>query len=277
VIADLDASLKAMLTGEAEPGTELATATISFSAPDSTWRTATSRLALSLYLCELAEDRALRSNQRRTRLSNGTMTIEPAPARLRCAYAITAWNRSAAVAGVEPELKEHRLLSQVLRVLLANPAIPSTYLVGSLATAETEPPAVSAELGGPGSSPDLWSGLGTYLRPAVTCRVTLAMTAAKEIHGPAMTTARLQINGGEVIVLGGTVTDGSTSAPVAGATVRLDEAEQQTVTDALGHFRFDGVNAGSYSLMVRAQGYQPNDGPVKVPAPGGLYDVALMR
>ena len=47
-----------------------------------------------------------------------------------------------------------------------------------------------------------------------------------------------------MIVVGGTVTDGATPAPVAGATVRLDEAEQETVTDALGRFRFDGLQRG---------------------------------
>jgi hypothetical protein len=277
VIDDLDASLKAMLTGEAQSGTDLKTAAITFAAPDSTWRANTSALVVNAYLCELAEDRQLHSNQRRTRIGNGMVRTELVPKRVRCAYTISAWNRAAAVAGVEQEVKEHQLLSQVLRVLLDNPTIPPGYLQGALAGQAVDPPVIAAELGGPGSSPDFWSGFGTYLRPAITCRVAIAMPVARALEGPAMTTAILRVEGDQTIVIGGMVVDRQTAAAVAGATVRLDEAEQETVTDALGRFRFDGLRAGAYTLMVRAQGYQPGGGPVRVPAPGGLYDVALTR
>jgi len=37
------------------------------------------------------------------------------------------------------------------------------------------------------------------------------------------------------------------------------------------------ARAGAYTLMACARGYQPGGGLAHVPAPGGVYDVALAR
>ena len=166
MISDLDDSLKAMLTGEAGTGSELATAPILLAAPDSAWRGATSTLAPNAYLYHVSDDRQLRSNEPRVHITNGSMLVEPYPARVQCTYLITAWNRAAAVGGVEQEKQEHRLLSQVLTVLLRNPLMPRPYLQGLLANQEIDPPLVAAEEDGATTSADFWSGFGN-LPPAV--------------------------------------------------------------------------------------------------------------
>ena len=45
------------------------------------------------------------------------------------------------------------------------------------------------------------------------------------------------------------------------------------VTDADGHFRFDKVAAGGYTLRARAPGHPDVSRAVQVPEPSGEYDV----
>jgi iron complex outermembrane receptor protein len=59
----------------------------------------------------------------------------------------------------------------------------------------------------------------------------------------------------------GVVTD-QTGAAVVGATVELQAAEGQvrpTLTDATGHYRFEGLAAGDYLVRVNAAGFQRSD------------------
>ncbi|MGA8940303.1 MAG: carboxypeptidase-like regulatory domain-containing protein, partial [Acidobacteriaceae bacterium] len=68
--------------------------------------------------------------------------------------------------------------------------------------------------------------------------------------------AGAQQSGGDTRTLGGVVTD-MDGALVPGATVVLRTAggnERSAVTDAGGHFRFDGVEAGAFSVKVSAVG-----------------------
>ena len=65
MISDLDQTLQRLLAGEAAAGSELATATILFAAPDKDWRAKASGLVLNIYLCRITENRDLRSGERR--------------------------------------------------------------------------------------------------------------------------------------------------------------------------------------------------------------------
>jgi ELWxxDGT repeat protein len=57
-------------------------------------------------------------------------------------------------------------------------------------------------------------------------------------------------------IVSGTIRDAGTSAPIAGATVRLcGGCIEPTVTDAGGHYRFEAVIAGSYTLVASRNGY----------------------
>jgi Carboxypeptidase regulatory-like domain len=51
----------------------------------------------------------------------------------------------------------------------------------------------------------------------------------------------------------GQVTDGTSEAPLAGATVTL--AHRTTVTDSAGHYRLEGVPPGAHTLQVSLEGY----------------------
>ncbi len=76
----------------------------------------------------------------------------------------------------------------------------------------------------------------------------------------------------------GTVTEGATQRPVAGAAVLLVERSLRAQADANGVFQFRDVPAGQYTLTVRAIGFSPSTQTVTV---GGgapaTADFALVR
>jgi hypothetical protein len=63
---DLGQSLAKMLTGEAQSGSPLSTAAISFAAPNETWQGQGTGMQLDVYLYRILDNRELRSNQRNT-------------------------------------------------------------------------------------------------------------------------------------------------------------------------------------------------------------------
>jgi hypothetical protein len=275
VIDELNLSLKRMLAGEAVPASELARATINFAAPKEEWQRQQRNLVLNCYLFRLQEDRARRSNARTlTRHLDGTSSLELEPPRLECAYVITAWNFAQQLGNEEREQQEHRLLGQTLLVLWRNPTLPLKYLSAALAaTQPLELPMIAAEsneLGGGDS--DFWSGLGTYLRPSVTCKVTMSVDLAQSVSGVLVTSARMSV-GEDMYLIGGTVSDGT--RPIANAWVRLDGGNRVFTTDAEGHFRIDRIQPGNHTLVVRSVGFKDASRAVQVPQPDGQYDVIL--
>lgn len=281
MIKDLSNSLKAFLKREAATGSELAAATISLGAPNADWRGQGGGLVLDVYLYQVTENRELRTNERRLRPNlDGTTTTEQAPARVECAYVISAWNFATAGTGTtsEPEEQEHRLLSQALAVLLRNPTVPRSYLVG-LAAQVLDLPVVTAEPGtGIGTSGEYWGSFETYLRPTIDCRVTLALDLKRDLTGRTVTTVGVRHAPDEARYLIGGVVRAATAAapPVPGAWVRIVETGRTVVTDELGRFVAGHVPGGAITLVARAVGYQQGQ-PIstQVPQPDGGYDLTL--
>jgi YD repeat-containing protein len=278
MIDDLDTSFRNMLKNEAIPGSELANATISFAVPDKDWRGQGSGLQLDVYLYRLLDNRELRSNERRLRYDgNGRVTEELFPARLECSYIISAWNKSQVTEGPEKELQEHRLLSQVMYVLWHNPTMPAQYLAGLLSNAEIPLPVVAGETEDMAAIPDFWSSLETYVKPTITCRITIALDLKMDVEGPMVTTTQLKMaQGDSLFVIGGTVLDASaTATTVPNAWVRVDAAARTYFTDDQGNFVIDTITPGPHVLTVRAVGFQEGSRPIQVPDPSGFYDVSL--
>jgi hypothetical protein len=124
---DLDASLAALLE------TELAVrnVTISFAAPDDQFPPSSVGLpAVSFFLYDVRENTDLRTNEwEQEKRDDGVYTRRRPPVRVDCSYLITAWPSAGAP---DPTEDEHRLLGEVLRVLLRHHALPATYLRGEL-------------------------------------------------------------------------------------------------------------------------------------------------
>lgn len=280
MIKDLSLSLKALLSGEAPLGSELKSATISLGAPNAAWRGHGSGLVLDVYLYQVTENRELRTTERRVRPNgDGTVTVEQAPARVECAYVLSAWNFATGGAGTaEPEEQEQRLLGQALAVLMRNPVVPRNRLVG-LAAQSIDLPMVTAQPGtGIGTSGDYWGSFETYLRPTVDCRVTLALDLRQDVTGPMVTTAQVTYAPGERrYAIGGVVrTSTLPSTGVPDAWVRVAETGATAVTDALGRFVLDRQPEGPATLTARAAGFQVGAPTVvQVPSSDGVYDLTL--
>ncbi len=275
MIKDLDASLQNMLLGEALPGSELASATIAFAAPDATWRGQGVGLAVNSYLYQLREDRMLRSTERIRQVTPaGAVVSQLSPGRVQCCYAITAWDKAAEPQGVEKERVKHRLLSQVLYVLLRNPVMPAGYLTGLLTTSLFELPVICAEPDDAAGTGDFWSALGTYVKPSVSCKVTIAIDLARAMSAPMVSTLDVRLGGEETFHIGGRVLDAA-NQPVPAALVGVTETGAVLTADEAGRFVIPGLAAGQYTLTARATGFGPGQRSVRVPAPDGSYDLTL--
>ena len=180
---DLDDTIKALLETHATPGTELASAPISFDLPDAAWRSSVLALTVNCYLYDIRQNAAMRTNepiivelpdpQDPTKLRRTRVTPH---ARIDCAYCVTAW--SAAVSGESgpgAAYEEHRLLSQVLRVFLRHSTIPPGVLQGELVGQPAPFPGIIASQDGVRNIPEFWSALEQKLKPSLNYVITLAM------------------------------------------------------------------------------------------------------
>lgn len=285
MISDLDAALKAMLAGEAPLGSSLASATISFAVPDTTWQGQGSGMQVDCYLYRVIDNRELRSNQRFTTINtDGTTTTTLFPSRVECSYIISAWDKGSEVEGMEKEPDEHALLSDVIWVLWRNPTMPAKYLTGSLTSAFLAIPIVADESEDMAAKPDFWSGLDTYVRPAVTCRITIEMDLDNATTGAQATMIGFvaeQLTTGiddqqQPAMIAGTIRNAVALAVVVpNAWIQLDSSQQTYLSDANGQFVISNIALGPHTLTVRAVGYTQAVRTFNVPDPSGIYDVSL--
>jgi len=185
VIRDLDLTIRELLESQALPGSELAGADIVFDLPDDRWRSRLHSLTVNCYLYDVRENLELRTQEPlmvRTPDRSRASRLVP-PARIDCSYCITAWS----TASDDPVLEEHRLLSQVLRILLRNPTIPAAALQGSLADQIPPYPTVIAAADGMKNQPDFWGALDQQLKPSLSYVITLAMMLEDEPDESEMT------------------------------------------------------------------------------------------
>ncbi len=173
MIRDLDDTIKALLQTRAVPGSELAGADISFDVPDPTWRSKVLQLTVNCYLYDVRENAALRTHEGlMQRSADGKRAFRRRPpVRVDCGYCITSFSR----AGAESVLDEHRLLTQVLTVLLKNPTIPADVLQGGLVGQVPPYPTVIALPDGVKNAAEFWRALDQHFKPSLNYVITLAM------------------------------------------------------------------------------------------------------
>lgn len=173
MIRDLDDTIQELLETRAPPGSELEGAEISFELPDADWRAGLDTLTVNCYLYDLRENEELRTNEPLLQRSvDGTRAVRlRPPVRVDCAYCITAWSP----ATDESVLEEHRLLSQLLEVLMRHPTIPSDVLQGDLVDQIPPYPWIIASPDGVKNQPEFWGALDQQLKPSLNYVVALAM------------------------------------------------------------------------------------------------------
>ncbi|MBV7337507.1 DUF4255 domain-containing protein [Chloroflexi bacterium TSY] len=178
MIRDLDDTLQRMLETKAPDTSELARAKISFDIPDSEWRAKLQELTVNCYLYDVRQNMEMRTNEpiiQRTTNGMGAVRRKP-PARIDCAYCITAWSPATS----ESVLEEHRLLSQVLMVLLQHRTMPPDVLQGQLVDQIPPYPTVIATPDGIKNQPEFWGVLDQQLKPSLNYIITLAIMLDEE-------------------------------------------------------------------------------------------------
>lgn len=148
--------------------------------------------AINLFLYDIHENVALRSNEWRETRSNGRASREKAPVRVDCSYLITAWSgQSDPVAAIKDE---HYLLGEVMRVLLRHKKLPADVLQGELANQE---PPVRAKIIRDGylqSLGEFWQAMGGKPKAALNYTVTISVSVGEpEPLGPLVETHEIRL------------------------------------------------------------------------------------
>ena len=282
MIRDLSETLRAILTQPGLPA-ELAAAQVSFDRPAEPFNP--TQTTIDLFLFDVRENLDLRSNDLVTERRNGKAVVQKPPRRVVCNYLITAWP----VGGSDLVLQEHRLLTQVLRVLTQIPIIPANLAVGTIKTCDPPVP-LQVAVGLPtASASEFWSALGGKLRAAATVQATIALpvyadktvplaVAPKVVTGERQPYPALVLNpaGREVtapLFLFGRIL-GTDKAPAADATVEIVELGLRLEALPDGSFRAGPVPAGTYTLRATS-GAAHAEVTRTVPITSGPYDIPL--
>lgn len=182
MIHDLNNSLKVILQHELPTPLNEQVA-ISFDPPDDQFPPpSVTPPAIDLFLYDIRENRDLRSNEwSLQRESDGTGRRSMPLVRVDCSYLITAWpsqstpNRAA---------DEHRLLSEVMMVLLRFPTLPEWLLQGGLAAQELPLPTAVLQPGHLQSLGEFWQALGGKPKAALNYTVTIAVQPFASVDVP---------------------------------------------------------------------------------------------
>ncbi len=275
MIRDLSETLKTVLQDPtfALVFPELAAADIVFDRPLDPFNPP--KTTIDLFLYDVRENLELRGNEYTVTKINGQSITHPAALRLACSYLVTAWP----VGGAELALQEHRLLTQVLRVLSRYPMIPANFLQGTLVGQDPPLPMVALHPDALKNLAEFWSSLGSKMKASLTVTVTISVPVFADITEFLVTTHTTSYSTGNNIPpetvqhVGGRVLN-QISAAVSGAHVDLLDAGLTSTTDSDGQFDFQPVIPGTYSIRVAAVGFKPLTQSVTVP---GLPDDYVIR
>jgi Pvc16 N-terminal domain/Carboxypeptidase regulatory-like domain len=276
MIRDLSLTLKAVLQDSsfAAQFPELATADIVFDRPLDPFTP--SKTTIDVFLYDLRENLELRLNDPVIESRDGHGITHQAPLRLACSYLVTAWP----VTGADLALQEHRLLTQVLRVLSRYPTIPKNFLKGSLATQDPPLPMVALHPDALKNLAEFWSSLGSKLKASLTVTVTISVPVFLDSDDFLVTTEFNNFIQGDpavsesLVQFGGQVLNLSTRQPISNALVILEDGRRETSGDN-GEFIFQAVSAGAHSLTAIAVGYQPLAPPHAFQVPGQPQDYVI--
>ena len=185
MIDDLDRTLEELLRRELPPSI-VSQVTISFATPDDQFPpTSVTLPAIDLFLYDVRENRDLRTNEWVVeRRSDGTVSKRRPPVRVECSYLVTAW---ASDSSTTPARDEHRLLGEVMMVLLRHPTIPAEVLQGGLKGQEPPLPAITLQPGRRQSLGEFWQALGGKPKAALNYTVTFGADVHRPIEAGVVT------------------------------------------------------------------------------------------
>lgn len=181
MIDDLDRTIAALLRHEEHglPPTLTEQVQISFATPDDQFPPQSVTLpAIDLFLYDVRENLELRDNEWLVERDGSHRAVrQRPPARVDCSYLITAWPSESTP---NPAEDDHRLLGEVMKVLLGHRTLPEVVLAGSLVGQKPPLPAVSLQPGHLDSVADFWQAMGGKPKAALNYVVTIAV----QVHAP---------------------------------------------------------------------------------------------
>jgi hypothetical protein len=276
VIDDLSRTLKAVLHDPSFAAVfpELNAAEIVFDRPLDPFTPASTTVDVFLY--DLRENLELRLNEpTMTKVGNQIVT-SPAALRLACSYLVTAWP----VGGTDLSLQEHKLLTQVLRVLSHYPIIPASFLQGTLVGQDPPLPMVTLHPDALKNLAEFWSSLGSKLKPSLTVTATISVPVFADVSDYIVYTHSTIYAPGfnapteTLIQFGGRIIDNNSKA-LPGALVDLLDMGLRETTDDAGQFNFPNVTAGAHSVRALATGFKAKTQTVTVPDLPDNYVIQL--
>ena len=276
MIDDLSRTLKAVLQDPSFAAVfpELNAAEIVFDRPLDPFTPASTTVDVFLY--DLRENLELRLNEPTTITVGNQVVTSPAALRLACSYLVTAWP----VGGADLPLQEHKLLTQVLRVLSHYPIIPASFLQGTLLGQDPPLPMVTLHPDALKNLAEFWSSLGSKLKPSLTVTATISVPVFADVDDYIVYTHSTIYAPGinapaeTLIQFGGRVIDNNSKA-VSGALVDLLDMGLRETTDDAGQFNFPNVTAGAHSVRALATGFKAKTKTVTVPDLPDNYVIQL--
>jgi Pvc16 N-terminal domain len=182
MIDDLDRTLEELLK-RGLPADLVSQVTISFAAPDDQFPpSSVTPPAVDLFLYDVRENRELRSGEWAVERHGGAAVRVPPAVRVDCSYLVTAW---ASAGSTTPARDEHRLLGEVMKVLLRYEVLPAEVLQGSLRGQEPPLPASTLQPGRLQSLGEFWQALGGKPKAALSYTVTISVIPGPPVEaGP---------------------------------------------------------------------------------------------
>jgi hypothetical protein len=248
MLADLDAAIRSMLETELAAlgfdGIEIA-----FDAPTREWSAGVSAPTLNLFLYDLRESDRGPAADLTERRANGRVQRERPALQLDCAYSITAWTRAVQ--------DEHRMLSQVLAILLAHEQLPREALGEGLASSAGS---VKTRVGRPkrDGAAEFWTALGGQYKLSLDYVAIVPCDPGVSFHrGPPTRTQTVHVadraargTTTELHRTAGVVRDAA-GRPVAGAWLAVPAVGAFATAGPDGRFVLPRVPAGSYECECR--------------------------
>jgi hypothetical protein len=245
---------------------------VRFEAPTRQWASSLFRPTISVFLYDVKENLELRHAAFRTWREGNTGFSKAEPRLYDFRFMVSVFSSE-----IEDE---HAIFWRVLHTLVRFTELPTSVLpegwegptTGLLCRVD-QPNESSSKL------TDIWSGLESSPRPALSWVVTLPVDTESEFSSPLVLTRNLAYRvlpdeGAAMIRLfhvGGVLRDAQ-GAPLVGVRLQLEQSGREVISDMLGRFVFSSLQAGRLVVHVNLESTVKI---VELVVPSDSYDVII--
>ena len=244
---------------------------IAFDQPKRDWSARLSRPTVNVYLHDIRENTRLRREQNPYEMERrpNSVVVQRQPMRVDLHYLITTW-------ATAPE-DEHRLLARTLMTLMRYPEFPGDLLPEGLQDQPIPIPLKVAQSDTLDKPSDLWSVLDNQQRPGIVLIATLSFSPYPSVVQPLTRTAQVRTSpigepdeGHGYLSISGKV---RSRKPLNNLGLKLLNSGKNVDVLPGGEYGIRNIQPGEYTLEVTADGRQPSQHKLIVPAAN--YDVQL--